>query len=103
MQSFLQDLRYGFRTLMKARGFTAVAVLSIAIGIAACAVVFTWFKAAFLNPVPGARDPRQLVTMTVRTADCGGCSNSYPEYLYVREHARTLDGVIAYDLIPLNI
>ena len=60
MHSLLQDARYGFRTLMKARGFTAVAVLSIAIGIAACAVVFTWFKAAFLNPVPGARDPQRF-------------------------------------------
>src|SRR5437868_2729386 len=41
--------------------------------------------------------------MTLALDNCGGCSNSYPEYLYVRDHSRTLDGVIAYDLIPLNI
>jgi predicted permease len=103
MHGFLQDVRYGLRVLLKTPLFTLAAVLLIAVGIGANATVFTWFKAAFLQPVPGAWEPTRLVTMNMAEGERGGYSNSYPEYLYLRDHNTVFSGLIAYNLIPLNL
>ena len=58
MQSLLQDLKYGFRTLARSPGFTAVAVLSLALGIGAN--IFTLTDAVFLNPLP-VRDAARVI------------------------------------------
>jgi len=103
MHGFLQDLRYGLRVLLKTPVFTLAAVLLIAVGIGANTTVFTWFKAAFLQPVPGASEPTRLVTMNMAEGERGGYSNSYPEYLFLRDHNTVFSGLIAYNLIPLNL
>jgi predicted permease len=103
MHGFLQDIRYGLRVLLKTPVFTLTAVLLIAVGIGANTTVFTWFKAAFLQPVPGASEPRRLVTMNLAEGERGGYSNSYPEYVYLRDHSTVFSGLIAYNLIPLNL
>jgi len=103
MHGFLQDLRYGLQVLLKTPVFTLAAVLLIAVGIGANTTVFTWFKAAFLQPVPGALEPTRLVTMNMAEGERGGYSNSYPEYLFLRDHNTVFSGLIAYNLIPLNL
>jgi hypothetical protein len=98
MHGFLQDLRYGLRVLLKTPLFTLAAVLLIAIGIGANTTVFTWFKAAFLQPVPGASKPTRLVTMNMAE----GKARRLPipsRYLYLRDHHGLL-GLVAYSLIP---
>ena len=60
MDSFWRDLRYGLRLLAKNSAVTAVAVLSLAIGIAANTTVFTLVNAFLLRPLP-FRDPARLV------------------------------------------
>ena len=52
MESFLNDLRYALRMMIKRPGFTAAAVLSLALGIGANCTIFTLAKAAFLQTVP---------------------------------------------------
>src|ERR1700686_3608034 len=62
LEVFMQDLRYGLRMLRKNPGFTAVAVLSLALGIGANTTVFTVVNAILLNALPG-RDLPRLVEM----------------------------------------
>ena len=82
MTSLLQDFRYGFRMLLKSPGFTLVAVLMLAVGIAANTAVFSWIEQCVLRPLPGVADSSQLVSFETTT----------PER---RIHTRTLIRTIA--------
>ena len=64
MSTLLHDLRYGFRMLAKNPGFTAVAVLSLALGIGANTIIFSMINGLFLHP-SGISDPEHLFAARV--------------------------------------
>lgn len=88
VDSLTQDLRFGLRMLRKNPGFTAVAVVTLALGIAVNAAVFTAFDSLVLRP-RSVKDPDSLVAV-FRTApgDARG-RFSYPDYVYFRDHSKT--------------
>ena len=87
--SLVQDLRFGLRMLRKNPGFTAVAVVTLALGIAVNTAVFTTFDSLVLRPRP-VKDPDSLVAV-FRTGpgDARG-RFSYPDYVYLRDHCKSL-------------
>src|SRR5262245_38691506 len=101
IEGFLQDLRHGARMLVKNPGFALVAVASIAIGVGANAAMFSLADGLVLRPLPVPR-PNQVVSITAiapRANDAVFIANtrlSYPDYVDVRDRARSFAGVAAY-------
>jgi len=95
LEDLSQDVRYAVRMLMRSRGFTMAAVTSLALGIGANTAVFTLINATSLRPLP-VREPDRLIELLT---DFGGGSPgnafSYQALVHFRDHATTLDAVIA--------
>jgi predicted permease len=94
LDSLFQDLRYGWRMLVKNPGYTAASVMALAIGIAANTVIFTAYNAVELRPIQ-AIDPGRMVN--VDKSGIGipyGQTFSYPDYVYFRDHNTTFSSVI---------
>ena len=93
LERLLHDLRYALRGLVRSRTFTAVAVVSLALGIGANAAIFSLFNALMLRSLP-VRHPEQLVSI-YRTGGWGSGVASYPLYLALRERKDLFEGVLA--------
>jgi predicted permease len=98
MQILWQDLRFAVRMLKKYPGFTAVAVVTLAMAIAANAVVFSALNGIILRPlnVPHAESLFQV----------GGPNDpnhSYPDYLDLRDRNRSFDGLAAYNFTSAGL
>src|SRR5947209_16378767 len=102
MQTFLQDLRYGLRMLARNSGFTAVAVITLALGIGANAAIFSVVNAALLRPLPYA-DPDKLVRLTEDSPNVPQMSISYPNFLDWREQNKVFSGIAAMQFRSLNL
>ncbi len=104
IDSLQRDLRYSVRTLAKQKGVTAVAVLSIGLGIGANVTIFAMVNRLVLRPAP-VGDPATLLSLHISSRG-EACCNSFPLPIYadLRDHAQSFSGVAAfYELIPSSI
>jgi predicted permease len=100
MTTLLQDLRFALRQLRKSPGFTITAVLTLALAIGANAVVFSVLNGLILRPldVPQARS-----LYGIELASDKDSSQSYPNYLDLRNRNHSFDGLAAYAFTEMSL
>ncbi len=95
LSALMQDLRYGFRMALRSPGFTAVAVLTLAIGIAVNTTVFSWVDMMLLRPIPGVPNAGELAAFETVAQDGGPLTTSWPDLRDHRDHLKLLSGLAA--------
>ena len=93
MFKLLQDVRYAFRLLAKSPGFTAIAILTLALGIGANTAIFSVVNGVLLRPLP-FRDPSQLVLIAEKSS-FPVISTSYENYLDWRDQSHSFESMEA--------
>ena len=104
MDRLLKDLRYAVRVLAKSPGFTAVVVLSLALGIGANTAIFSLVNSILLRPMP-VDDSDRLVAVYISSANWGNRTDnfSYPDLLDYRKQDTGLSDLMGSTGIPLSM
>src|SRR5579864_885859 len=110
MKSLWQDLRYGVRMLGKNPGFTAIAILTLALGIGANTAIFSLLQQVLLRQLP-VKNPKELVVLRSAGPKTGHVwsdgddaeSFSYPMYQALRDNNSVFAGMIGRFAFPASI
>jgi predicted permease len=103
LETLRQDVRYGFRMLRKNPGFTTLAVLTLALGIGANTTIFSWINSTLLNPIPGARQTSEVVSITRGGTVSEPGQFSYLDYLDLRAGSKSFSGLAVFAFRPLDL
>jgi putative ABC transport system permease protein len=103
LETLLQDARFGLRMLRKSPGFTAVAVLTLALGIGANTAIFSVVNTVLLQPLPFPQ-AKQLVAITEANSQFGdNAGSSYPNFAAWREQSKSLREIAGYQFHQLTL
>jgi predicted permease len=99
MSGFIQSLRLAFRQLWRSPSFTLTAILTLALGIGANAVVFSVLNAVVLHPMNVPHEQNLFMVQRFQYP-----SQSYPDYLDLRDRNRTFESLFTYDIMgPVGV
>src|SRR5215467_11760064 len=103
MGSLGQDVRYGWRQLLKRPGFTLLAIFSMALGIGANSAIFSLVDTVLLRPLP-VRDPKQLIAVDGQLRNGTEFTlQSYPNYKDYRDRNTVFSGLFAYRFVVASL
>src|SRR3954463_8396391 len=95
MDAFLQDIRFGWRQLLKRPIFTALALVSMALGIGANTTIFSLLETVLLRPLP-VQEPSQLIAVDGTLPNGTDFTlQSYPNYKDYRDRSQSFSGLLA--------
>ena len=103
MHTLLQDVRFAVRVLARSPGFTAVAVLVLALGTGATTTIFSFTNAALLSPLPGIAHPDRVVTIGHTRKGQGFDNSSYPTFRQLRDSNTVFSDVTAEHPLPVSV
>jgi predicted permease len=102
MNNFLQDIRYAVRMLAKSPGFTATAILTLALGIGANTALFSVVNGVLLHPLPFP-EPEQLVAVYAKSPTFEQGSISYPNFIDWQKGNRSFSSLAAFRSEDYNL
>jgi putative ABC transport system permease protein len=102
LETLWQDIRFGARTLRKNPGFTAVAVLTLGLGIGANTAIFSVINAVLLRPPP-FKDPERLAFVSEKSKDMDNMSVAYPNFLDWQREQESFSSLAAFRVEEWNI
>ncbi len=103
MKTLFAEVRYGWRMLMKQPAFTAVAVLTLALGLSANTTIFSVLSAFFFRPLP-VKNPDQLM-LILQKSDLWKLphGHSHPDYRDYKERLTSFSDLMAYMMTPVHL
>jgi len=100
----MNDLKFALRQLLKNPGFTAVAVLTLALGIGANTAAFSWIQTVLLRSLPAVTEPDRLVVIAPRHVSGNLIDTmSYADLKDLAEHKELFAGVVASQYGPVSM
>ena len=104
MLTLWQDVRYALRMLSKSAGFSAVVILTLALGIGANTAIFSVISAVLLRPLPFSQSERLVALhgIDLRTGETGR-PLSYPDFSDLRTQSQSMESASAYDVSTSTI
>jgi len=106
MNALVKDIRFAGRSLLKHPGFTAIAVITLALGIAANTAIFSVVNAVLLQPL-NYPEPERLMVVTELTPqqDVGPIELSYPNWLEVQQRAKSFEQIagVTFNSYTMNL
>jgi len=104
LERTLQDVRYALRTLRKAPGFTAVVIVTLALGIGVNTAIFSLVDRLLLRPLPFPESDRLATIFFYSDAwRLTYNSLSYPDFVFYRDHNQVMSGLSAYTDLKVNV
>ena len=97
VEHLLQDVRIAGRRMWNTPGFTAAAIATLALGLGLTGAVMSLAYSIFLRPLPVDDAARVVFVEQTRADRPGGWGYSYPDYFYLREHARAFSELAAHN------
>jgi macrolide transport system ATP-binding/permease protein len=97
MQTFFQDLRFGFRLLRRSPGFSVLAFLCLTLGIGSNAAVLSWIEGILFRPFPAVAHQERMVAITGTARSASGANRdalSYPDFLDFQKNCTLFDSFI---------
>ncbi|HEY1528470.1 MAG TPA: ABC transporter permease [Candidatus Angelobacter sp.] len=104
MDTFVQDLKYTIRILIKNPAYSLLAILTLGLGIGGNATIFGWVEGVMLEPLGGAANQSRLVAIAgIRQPGDRCCTFTYPDYKDFNEQNAVFDGILAAELSQINL
>jgi predicted permease len=101
--NLLQDFKCGLRILTKSPGFSALAIVTLALGIGANTTIFSWINSTLLNPVPGLTKPNEVVSLTLSKPGDNPFPFTYPDIEAMRDGQQSFTGITAGNFLPISL
>src|ERR1043166_5438961 len=100
--NLLRDLRFGARSILKNRGFSLAAVITLTLTISATTAIFSVVNSVLLQPLP-FQNPAELMTVSSRRTDRNDAPFTLPDFLDYRDQNRSLDQIAAFTNVGLSL